>query len=111
MAEDNALISRAQSGDEQAFAELMRAYYGFVYRIVVEIVNNPHDAEEVVQDTFLNVYRGLTEYEERTKFRSWLAKIARNRALNWRREQRGIPCPLTTWTKAQSKPRIRWTNS
>ena len=88
MAEDNALISRAKSGDEQAFADLMRAHYAFVYRIVVEIVNNPHDAEEVVQDTFLNVYRGLTEYEERTKFRSWLAKIARNRALNWRREQR-----------------------
>ena len=88
MAEDNALISLAKSGDEQAFADLMRAHYAFVYRIVVEIVNNPHDAEEVVQDTFLNVYRGLTEYEERTKFRSWLAKIARNRALNWRREQR-----------------------
>ena len=88
MAEDNALISRAKSGDEQAFTDLMRAYYGFVYRIVVEIVNNPHDAEEVVQDTFLNVYRGLAQYEERTKFRSWLAKIARNRALNWQREHR-----------------------
>ena len=94
MAEDNALISRAKSGDEQAFADLMRAHYAFVYRIVVEIVNNPHDAEEVVQDTFLNVYRGLTEYEERTKFRSWLAKIARNRALNWRREQRADSVPI-----------------
>ena len=52
MAEDNALISRAKSGDEQAFAELMRAHYAFVYRIVVEIVNNPHDAEEVVQGHF-----------------------------------------------------------
>ena len=88
MAEDNALISRAKSGDEQAFAELMRAYYAFVYRIVIEIVNNPHDAEEVVQDAFLNVYRGLARYEERTRFRSWLAKISRNRALNWQREQR-----------------------
>ena len=91
MAEDNALISRAQSGDEQAFAELMRAYYAFVYRIVIKIVNNPHDAEEVVQDTFLNVHRGLAQYEEQTKFGSWLAKlreIAQNRALNWQRGQR-----------------------
>ena len=88
MAEDNALISRAQSGNEQAFAELMRAYYAFAYGIAIDIVNNPHDAEEVVQDTFLNVYRGLAQYEERTKFGSWLAKIARNCALNWRREQR-----------------------
>ena len=88
MAEDNALISRAKSGDEQAFAELMRAYYAFVYRIVIKIVDNPHDAEEVVQDAFLNAYRGLARYEERTRFRSWLAKIARNRALNWQRAQR-----------------------
>ena len=51
-------------------------------------MNNSHDAEEVVQDTFLNAYRGLAQYEEQTKFRSWLATIARNRALNWLREQR-----------------------
>ncbi len=88
MANDKALISRAQSGDEQAFADLMRANYAFVYAIVIGIMDNPHDAEEVVQDTFLNVYRGLAQYEEQTKFRSWLATIARNRALNWLRTQR-----------------------
>ena len=88
MANDKALISRAQSGDEQAFADLMRAHYAFVYAIVIGIVKNPHDAEEVVQDTFLNAYRGLAQYEEQTKFRSWLATIARNRALNWLRAQK-----------------------
>ena len=36
-----------------------------VYAIVIGIVDNPHDAEEVVQDTFLNAYRGLAQYEER----------------------------------------------
>ncbi len=88
MANDKVLVSRAQSGDEQAFADLMRAHYAFVYAIVIEIVNNPHDTEEVVQDTFLNAYRGLAQYEEQTKFRSWLATIARNRALNCLREQK-----------------------
>ena len=88
MANDKVLISRAQSGDEHAFAHLMREYYAYVYAIVIGIVNNPHDAEEVVQDTFLNAYRGLAKYEEQTKFRSWLATIARNRALNWLRAQK-----------------------
>ena len=88
MAENNALISRAKYGDEQAFAELMRAYYAFVYRIVIKIVDNPHDAEEVVQDAFLNAYRGLARYEEKKRFKSWLAKIVRNCALNWQRAQR-----------------------
>ena len=88
MANGDTLISRAQAGDEGAFTELMRAHYAFVYAVVIGIVNNPNDAEEVVQDTFLNVYRGLAQYEEQTKLKSWLAKIARNRALNWLREGR-----------------------
>ena len=81
-------ISRAQSGDEGAFVDLMRAHYAFVYAVVIGIVNNPQDAEEIVQDTFLNAYRGLPNLEDTQKFKSWLAKIARNRALNRLREGR-----------------------
>ena len=88
MAKDNTLIHRAQSGDEGAFVELIRVYYPFVYAIVIGIVNNPHDAEEVVQDTFLNVYRGLGQYQEMEKFKNWLGEIARNRARSWLRKQR-----------------------
>ena len=81
-------ISRAQSGDEGAFVDLMRAHYAFVYAVVIGIVDNPQDAEEIVQDSFLNAYRGLPNLEDTKKFKSWLAKIARNRALNRLREQR-----------------------
>ena len=88
MAKDNTLISRAQTGDEGAFTELMRAYYAFVYGIVIRIVKNPNDAEEIVQDSFLNAYRGLAQLEDTDKFKGWLAKIARNRSLNWLREQK-----------------------
>ena len=89
MAKENTLIYRTQTGDEGAFAELMREYYLFVYTIVTGIVNNPHDAEELVQDTFLSAYRGLTQLEDTTKFKSWLAEIARNCARQWLRKQRG----------------------
>ena len=88
MTDVKTLIFRAQAGDDQAFADLMRTHYAFVYAIVIGIVDNPQDTEEIVQDVFVNTYRGLAQYEERTKFRSWLAKIARNRALNWTRDQR-----------------------
>ena len=89
MANDNTLIHRAQTGDEETFAALMRKHYPFVYSIVIRIVKNSHDAEEVVQDTFLNAYRGLTQLEDTTKFKSWLGEIARNRARNHLRKQRG----------------------
>ena len=88
MANDNTLMYRAQSGDEGAFVELIRVYYPFVYAIVIGIVKNPHDAEEVVQDTFLNAYRGLGRYQEMEKFKNWLGEIARNRARSWLRKQR-----------------------
>ncbi len=87
MTKENTLIYRAQSGDEGAFADLMRSYHAFVYAIVVGVVDNPHDAEEVVQDAFLNAYQGLSQLEDATKFKSWLAEIARNRARNWLRKQ------------------------
>ena len=94
MAKENILIYRTQTGDEGAFAELMREYYPYVYTIVIGIVNNPHDAEEVVQDTFFNAYRGLTQLEDAVKFKSWLAEIARNCARQWVRKRRINTVPL-----------------
>ena len=88
MANDNTLIYRVQAGDEGAFTELMREYYPFVYTIVIRIVDNSHDVEEVIQDTFLNAYRGLRQLEEAAKFKSWLAEIARNCARQWVRKRR-----------------------
>ena len=94
MAKEDTLIYRAQTGDEGAFADLMRAYHAFVYAIVIGIVDNSHDAEEVVQDTFFNAYRGLTQLEDRAKFKSWLAEIARNRARNWLRKRQIDTVPI-----------------
>lgn len=88
MAEDDTLISRAQSGDEEAFVDLMRAYHAYVFAIAIGIVDNAHDAEDVVQDVFINAYRGLSQLEDTTKFRSWLAEIARNCARNSMRKRR-----------------------
>ncbi len=88
MANNNTLIYRAQTGDERAFADLMREYYPLVYTIVIRIVDNPHDVEEVVQDTFFSAYRGLTQLEDAVKFKSWLAEIARNCARQWVRKRR-----------------------
>ena len=94
MANDNTLIYRAQAGDEGAFTDLMREYYPFVYTIVIRIVDNSHDVEEVIQDTFLNAYRGLRQLEDAVKFKSWLAEIARNCARQWVRKRRINTVPL-----------------
>ena len=89
MAKENTLIYRAQTGDEGAFTDLMRTYHAYVYAIVIGVVDNSHDAEEVVQDAFLNAYQGLRQLEDTAKFKSWLAEITRNCARQWLRKQRG----------------------
>ena len=48
---------------------LMRSYHAYVHAIVVGVVDNSHDAEEVVQDAFLSAYRGLRQLEDTTKFK------------------------------------------
>ena len=52
-------------------------------------MDNAHDAEEVVQDAFLNAYQGLRQLKDVAKFKSWLAEITRNCARQWLRKQRG----------------------
>ena len=88
MADDTTLISRAQNGDEQAFSDLVKRYHAFVYAIVIGILKDSHDAEEVVQDVFVNAYRGLPQLEDAAKFNGWLAEIARNCVRDRMRGQR-----------------------
>ena len=89
MAKDNTLVYRAQTGDEGAFAELMREYYPFVYAVVIRIVNNSHDARGSCARRFLqrlsriNTARGCNQIQK-----AWLAEIAQNCTRNWLRKQR-----------------------
>ena len=94
MADDKTLIFRARAGDEQAFADLVGRYHAFVYGVVIGIIKNVNDAEEVVQDVFLNTYRGLSQLEDATKFKGWLAEIARNCARDRMRKQRVNTVPI-----------------
>ncbi len=100
MAKENTLIYRAQTGDDEAFTDLMRAYHAFVYTIVIGIVDNSHDAEEVVQDAFFNAYQGLKQLEDAAKFKSWLAEITRNCARQWLRKQRAETVSLDEVSEA-----------
>ena len=94
MAKDNVLVSRAQSGDERAFADLVKDYHAFVYAIVGGILNNLDDVEEVVQDTFVNAYRGLPQLKDTATFKGWLTEIARNCARDRLRKQRPETVPI-----------------
>ena len=75
---DPRMISRAKLGDVAAFSAIVDAYYPRCLRFARAMLRNPDDAEDMVQDTFVRVFRALPRYEERQRFESWLFQILGN---------------------------------
>jgi RNA polymerase sigma-70 factor (ECF subfamily) len=78
---DQALVEEIKSGSEGAFDLLLKRYQGKVYRLTLSLTKNPADAEEVLQDVFLTVYRKIAGFERRSAFSTWLYRITVNTAL------------------------------
>jgi RNA polymerase sigma-70 factor (ECF subfamily) len=89
---DGSLLRRLRDGDEQAFAALVERYHLPMIRLALSFVSSHAVAEEVVQDTWLAVLRGLDRFEERSSLRTWLFAILVNRARTTGvREARTVP--------------------
>jgi len=81
-AQDDALVTRLRAGDEQAYAELYRLVYPRVFGFALRRLGDPTEAEDVVQDVFLQVYRSIDRYEGRSSLLSWIFGIARHTTLS-----------------------------
>jgi DNA-directed RNA polymerase specialized sigma24 family protein len=89
---DVALLTRLQAGDEQAFVALVSRYQGSLIRVARSYVPSDAVAEEVVQDTWIGVLRGVDRFEGRSSFKTWLFRILVNRArTSGVREKRHLP--------------------
>jgi RNA polymerase sigma-70 factor, ECF subfamily len=75
---DQGLIDKINTGDFQAFEALVNLYEGKVYRLATRMLRNQQDAEDALQETFLQVYRGLKSFEGRSNFSTWLFRLATN---------------------------------
>jgi RNA polymerase sigma-70 factor (ECF subfamily) len=73
-------LSRLRNGDEEAFVMLVGHYQPSMLRLARSMVSSQAVAEEVVQDTWLSVVRGIDRFEGRSSFRTWLYRILVNRA-------------------------------
>src|SRR5947208_12768907 len=79
---DAAAVSRARGGDADAFRMLVDRHSNAVFRVAYRMTGNEHDADDVVQETFLRAYRQLRNFEERANFGTWLHRIAVNCSLD-----------------------------
>jgi RNA polymerase sigma-70 factor (ECF subfamily) len=79
---DAGLMRRVQRGDREAFAELVEHYKGPIYNFILRTVRDETEAEDLTQNTFVQVWKSAKRYRLSAKFSTWLYTIARNLALN-----------------------------
>jgi RNA polymerase sigma-70 factor (ECF subfamily) len=89
--DDVSLVRSAKQGEMAAFEELVARHTDMILRIATHITNSREDAEDAVQEAFLNAYLHLQHFEERSRFSTWLTRIAINEALGKLRRSRRAP--------------------
>jgi RNA polymerase sigma-70 factor (ECF subfamily) len=87
--DDAVLIARTRQRDQDAFARLYDRYSPLVYSVALRVLRNPSAAEDVLHDIFLQLWRSPEKFDSaRGNCASWLAVIARNRAIDGTRRER-----------------------
>src|SRR5438874_3826555 len=84
----DALIRAAQSGDQDAFEQLVRTYDQSVLRLALNLLRSPEDARDVYQEAFLRVYRNIHAFRFDCSFHTWLYRIVTNICLDHLRKRK-----------------------
>lgn len=82
MQEDNRWVKEILSGDKQAYAHIIDKYKTPLYATILRMTKNPQDAQDLVQEAFIKVYRQLGKYDGEGSFSSWLYKVAINHCMD-----------------------------
>ena len=76
------MIDRCLRGDAQAYKELYQRYSKAMFNTCLRLLNNVTEAEDVLQDSFIEAFKNLQNFEYRTSFGGWLKQICVNRSIN-----------------------------
>ncbi|PYU62711.1 MAG: RNA polymerase subunit sigma-24 [Acidobacteria bacterium] len=87
---DGALVAAAKRGDTRAFEELVLRHKQRVLAVAQRITNNREDAEDVAQESFHKAFLHLGSFQEKSRFSTWLTRIAMNEAFMLLRKRRGV---------------------
>src|SRR5947207_9311203 len=79
---DAAAVAQVLAGDRDAFRVLVEAHARSIFNLAYRMTGNQEDADEVVQETFLRAYKSLDRFEGKSKFSTWVYRIAVNRCLD-----------------------------
>jgi RNA polymerase sigma-70 factor (ECF subfamily) len=96
-------LEALQTGDRAEFARVVEAYSGVIYRLGIKMLNDPQDAEDILQETFIKAYRHLKDFDGRSSLSTWLYRIATNEALMLIRKRKNVPVSIDEPTDGQDE--------
>jgi RNA polymerase sigma-70 factor (ECF subfamily) len=99
---DNELIAHHLQGDRSAFPVIVRRYQGPMYAFLCRMTGNQAAADDLFQDTFLKVHKGLPAYTEQGTFKSWLFGIANNVCLDYLRRTKRSAATFVPWNNSMA---------
>src|SRR5947199_6403731 len=85
--EDQNRVKRARSGDRKALEDLVQRHQEWIYNIALRMLYHPQDAEDATQEILVKILTGLSSFEGRSSFRTWLYRIVVNHLLSTRRSR------------------------
>lgn len=85
---DSELVRRFQDGDEQAFDELVEKHYTPTLGLLTRLSGNSMDGDDLCQEAFIRVYRGLRKFKSQSEFSTWLYRISVNVANSHHRKEK-----------------------
>ncbi len=105
---ENDLVKLAKDGNRNALAELVSRYSDKIYNLALRILRNKEDAEDVLQETFLQVIRKLDTFNERSTFFTWIYRIATNTSLMKLRKKKQIFAELPDKPDLEDQIFVDW---
>jgi RNA polymerase sigma-70 factor (ECF subfamily) len=89
-------LEALQAGDKAEFALMVDKYSAMIYRLGLKMLNNPQDAEDILQETFIKAFHNIDRFDGRASVSTWLYRIATNEALMLLRKKRPDPISVET---------------
>ncbi|HEY3418163.1 MAG TPA: sigma-70 family RNA polymerase sigma factor, partial [Armatimonadota bacterium] len=102
--DERKLVAAAQRGDTKAFEQLVRAYQRVLVASARQIIRQSEDADDLVQEAFIDAYQGLRTLQEPAKFRAWLFVILRNKCYRYLQRQHPEELPLDDYIEQLAEP-------
>jgi RNA polymerase sigma-70 factor (ECF subfamily) len=92
--DENALIQSALLGEQKAYYEIMHTYKDVLFTFIVRMLKNREDAEEILQDVFINAFKKLDTFKGESSLSTWLFRISKNLTINRMKARRLKVVPL-----------------